>query len=165
MTRNRIRNLVVITAVLLLTGAGIVWAHDGWGGRGGHMRGYGGHMMDYEGQMRGYGGHMMGPGYGPGYGDLSEEDYNKLEASREKFFDQTRDLRSERNDKHNAMQGEMTKENHDRSKITSLQKDISKLRSEFDVQALDYELEVRKMIPESARQPLYAGGDRRGYCW
>ncbi len=165
MTRNRTRNLVVITAILILTGAGIAWAHDGWGGRGGHMRGYGGHMMDYGGHMRGYGGHMMGPGYGPGYGDLSKEDYNKLQASREKFFDQTRELRSELNEKHNDIQREMTKENPDRSKITSLQKDIYRLRAEFDAKALDYELEVRKMMPESARQPSYAGRYRRGYCW
>ena len=112
--------------------------------------------------MRGYGGHMMGPGYGPGYGDLSKEDYNKLEASREKFFDQTRELRSELNEKHNAMQREMAQENPDKSKITSLQRDISRLRSEFDAKALDYELEVRKIMPESARHPNYAGGYRRG---
>ncbi len=161
MKRNRTRYLVVITAVLILAGTGIAWAHDGWGWRGGHTRGYGGHMMDNERHMRGYGGHMMGLGYA----DLSKEDYNKLETSREKFFDQTRDLRSELNEKHNAIHREMTKENPDRSKITSLQKDISRLRSEFDAKALDYELEVREMMPASARQSSYAGGYRRSYCW
>ena len=85
MKRKHIYSMLIITAILIFAGAGIGLTHDGWGGRGGmmgyggHMMGNGGHMMDYGDHMRGYGGHMMGPGYGPGYGDMSKEDYNKLE--------------------------------------------------------------------------------------
>lgn len=170
MKRNRFRNLVIITAILVLTGAGIALAHDGWGGRnyrggyGGHMMG-GGHMMDYGSHMRGYGGHMMGPGYGPAYGNLNEEDYAKLEKAREKFFDQTRELRRELDEKRFALEKEWARENPDTAKIKALQGDIAKLRSEFDAKRVEHQLEVRKMMPETVRGRNYAGGSRGGYCW
>ena len=101
----------------------------------------------------------------PGYGDLSKEDYSKLEAAREKFFDQTRDLRRELDEKRYAMENELAKETPDRDKIKALQNDISKLRSEWDAKALEHRLEVREMMPESARGRAYAGGYRGGNCW
>jgi hypothetical protein len=180
MNRKHIRNLFIVTAILILAGAGIALAHDGWGDRGyrggygGHMMGYGGgHMMGYGGgPMMGYGGHMMGygpmmgPGYGPSYGDLSAEDYDKLQAANEQFFEETRDLRQQLDEKRFALEKEWNRENPDKSKIEALQADISKLRSEFDAKALDHQLEVRKMMPESARGRTYAGGGYRGgYCW
>jgi len=165
MKRKHINSMIIVTAILIFAGTGIGLAHDGWGGRGGHMRGYGGHMMDSGDYMRGYGGHMMGPGYGPGYGDLSKEDYNKLEAAREKFFDQTQDLRRELDEKRYAMENELAKETPDRDKINALQDDISKLRSEWDHKALEHRLEVREMMPESARGRAYAGGYHGGNCW
>lgn len=171
MKRKHINSMIIVTAILIFTGAGIGLAHDGWGGRGsmmgygGHMMGNGGHMMDYGDHMRGYGGQMMGPGYGPGYGDLSKEDYNKLEAAREKFFDQTQDLRRELDEKRYAIENELAKETPDRDKINALQDDISKLRSEWDHKALEHRLEVREMMPESARGRGYAGGYRGGNCW
>jgi hypothetical protein len=171
MKRKHINSMIIVTAILIFTGAGIGLAHDGWGGRGsmmgygGHMTGNGGHMMDYGDHMRGYGGQMMGPGYGSCYGDLSKEDYSKLEAAREEFFDQTRDLRRELDEKRDAMEDELAKETPDRDKINALQDDISKLRSEWDRKALEHRLEVREMMPESARGRAYAGGYRGGNCW
>ena len=168
MKRNYLRSMFIITAILILAGAGLAMAHGDWGGRGGyggHMRGYGGHMMDYGDHMRGYGGHMMGPGYGSAYGDLSREDYAKLEAANEKFFDQTRDLRQQLDEKQYALEREWAQDNPDGAKIKALQEDITKLRAEFDAKALDHQLEIRKMLPESARGRDYAGGYRGGYCW
>lgn len=176
MKRNYLRNMFIIAAVLILAGAGMALAHDGWGGRG-NMGGYGGHMMGYGGHMMGYGGgnggHMMGPGYGPmmgyrngsAYGDLSEEDYKKLEAANEKFFEQTRDLRENLDEKRFALEKEWAQENPDTGKIKALQSDISMLRSDFDAKAVEHELEIRKMMPESARGRNYAGGFRGGNCW
>ena len=163
------KSIFGLAAVLTLAIASVAFAHGGWG-YGSHMGGYGGHMMGYGG---GYGGHMMGPGYGPmmgpgygpAYGDLSEEDYNKLEAANEKFFEQTRDLRQQLDEKRFALEKEWAQENPDTGKIKALQADISKLRSEFDAKAVEHELEVRKMMPESARGRNYAGGYRGGYCW
>jgi len=167
MKRKHFRNLFIISAVLVLMGAGIALAHDGWGGRGGYgghmMRG--GHMMDYGNHMRGYGGPMMGPGYGSGYGDLSKEDQEKLETAREAFFNQTSDLRRELDEKHIALEREWSSESPDTDKIKALQVDISKLRSELDAKRVEHQLEVRKMLPESARGRNYAGGYRGGNCW
>lgn len=172
MKTKRTRNLLLLTAIFVLIGGGIALAHDGWGGRGGHMQGYGGHMMDYDDHMRGYGGrmggdggHMMGPGYGCDDSDLSKEDRAKLEQAREKFFDQTRDLRRDLDEKRFEMEKELAKENPDRDRVKALQSDISKLRSEFDEKALEHRLEVREVMPESARGRGYYGGNRGGYCW
>lgn len=169
MKRTHTRNAIIITALLILTGAGIALAHDGWGGRGGyggHMMGYGGgyggHMMGYSG---GYGGSRMGPGFGPGDGELSQDDTNRLAAAREKFYDQTRELREKMEDKGYAIQSELNKEDPDRDKIVSLQGELSQLRSQLDQYALDYNLAVRKIVPDSARVRAYADGYRGGNCW
>mgnify|MGYP006287144231 FL=1 len=171
------RTILITTLILVLVGAGVALAQGGWG-YGGHMRGYGGgHMKGYDcprgghGPHMGYGGGMRGyggPGYGSGYGDLSKEDYDKLEAARDKFFDETRELRREMDDKRYAMQQEMAKENPDRDKVKALQGDLSKLRSEFDEKRLEHRLEMREIVPESARGGRgyarnYRGGG--GYCW
>jgi zinc resistance-associated protein len=169
MKRTHIRNALIIAAVLIFTGAGIVLAHDEWGGRGG----YGGHMMGYGGgyggHMMGYGGGygpMMGPGYyGPGYGNLSQEQSNKLDAARDKFYDQTRDLRENMDNKSYAIQEELNQENPNRDKIQSLQGELSQLRSQYDQYAIDYNLAVRDIVPKAARGPAYAGGNRGGYCY
>ena len=126
------------------------------------MMGYGG---GYGGHMMGYGGHMMGPGYGPGYGDLSQEDAKKLEAARETFFDQTRDLRGKMDDKRYAIQKELDQQTPDRDKLKTLQGDLSQLQSQFDEYALDYELAVKGIVPESECGRTYAGGYRGGNCW
>lgn len=177
MNRTHIRNAFIISAVFIFAAVGLALAHDergGRGGYGGHMMGrgggYGGHMMGYGG---GYGGHMMGPGYGPmmgpgngpGYGDLSQEDANKLEAARDKFYDQTRELREKMDEKGYAIQKEMDQPNPDRDKIQSLQGELSQLRSQFDQYALDYDLTVKDIVPDAGRGRDYAGGYRGRNCW
>jgi len=171
MKRTYIRNALIIMAVLIFTGAGIALAHDGWGGRG-SMMGNGGHMMRYGGgygdHMMGYGGQMMGPGNGTGYGNLSKEDNDKLEAARETFFDQTRELREKMENKRYAIQKELDQPTPDRDKLKTLHGDLSQLQSQFDAYALDYNLAVRNLVPDEAREArgrAYAGGYRGGNCW
>ena len=160
---------LIISAVLLLAGAAVVFAHGGYG-RGG----YGGHMMGY-GPGYGMGPGMMGngPGHrgeGRGYGaDLTEEQQAKLDDAREKFFTETEDLRDRIQEKRFALGGEMRKETPDSGKVVDLQKEISKLEGQFDQKAIQHQLEVRKMLPEKARSGYgrgygrgYGGG---GYCW
>lgn len=167
MKKTHIRNALIVSAVFIFAVAGLALAHDEWGGRGG----YGGHMMGYGG---GYGGHMMGgpgygpmmgPGYGQAYGDLSKEDNDKLEAARETFFDQTRELREKMDDKSFAMQKELEQPTLDRDKLKALQSDLSQLQSQFNAYALDYKLAVRDILPDEARGRAYAGGYRGGNCW
>jgi hypothetical protein len=161
---------------------------DDYGGpmmdHGGH---YGEHMRDYDGHrgpMMGYydGGYryhmmdhywdhhddMMGPDYGSQgaiHNNLSRDEYRKLESAREKFYNKTRELREKIDNKRYAIQREMNKENPNRHKIKFLQKKLSALRAQFDQYALDYDLAVRKALPESARRRAYASGFRGGYGW
>ena len=156
---------LIISAVLLLAGAAVVFAHGGYG-RGG----YGGHMMGY-GPGYGMGPGMMGngPGYrgeGRGYGaGLTEEQQAKLDDAREKFFTETEDLRDRIQEKRFALGSEMRKETPDSAKVVDLQKEISKLEGQFDQKAIQHQLEVRKMLPEKARRDYGRGYGGGGYCW
>ena len=180
MNRTQIRNTLIISAIFILAGAGVVWAHGGYGGMMGYGGGYGGPMMGYGsgygGPMMGYGygggygpmmgpgyGPMMGPGYGPAYSNLSPNQYNQLANAREKFFDQTHALREKMDQKQYAIQEELNKQNPDRAKLEALQKDLSGLRSQYDQYELDYHLAVHKILPESAPGQAYANGFRGGY--
>jgi zinc resistance-associated protein len=161
----------VIAVVFTVVTAGIVFAHGGFDGP---MRdygpGYGGYRMG-PGMMGygGYGGHMMG--YGPwsdrGYGrNLSDAKVAKLDAAREQFFNDTRELRNQIADKQFDLRRELNIDNPDATKVTQLQKELSKLESEFDQKNIQYELEVRKILPEDAVRSGYGYGFRnRGYCW
>lgn len=165
------RKSVIITVVVLLVGSTAAFAHGGWGGYGGHMRGpYGRHMMDWDND-----GPMMGPGYGPGHGPgmrgngrwaaLSEEDAAKLAEVREKFFAETEPLRHQISEKRFALRNEMVKENPDANKAAELQKELSTLEAQFDQKALAHRLEVRKLLPEKSFGRGYGRGPGGGYCW
>jgi Spy/CpxP family protein refolding chaperone len=162
MKRSYIRKALIVSAILFLAGAGIVWARGGYGGMMGYGGGYGGHMMGYG---NGYGGHMMGPGYGPAYGNLSPDQYSALDNAREKFYDQTQDLRDQIDAKNYAIQEELNKPNPDRAKLESLQKELSTLRSQYDKDAMNYHLAVRKILPDAAGSPAYGNGYRGSYGW
>lgn len=165
MNSKRITKTIVITSIILLIGGTIAFAHDGWG-----YGGYGRHMG------RQWGGHMMGPGYGSGpmmgyghdwgktrgFGRLSEEDAAKLEQTRERFYNETKELRRKIYDMEIDLQDEMAKEAPDQDKLAKLQKEISKYRAEFDQKALTHRLEMRKLAPEGFGGRGYGRG---GYCW
>ena len=157
-------SITVFLIIAFIATAGIVstaYAHGGWGNSeyGGNMMGYGYGMGP---GMMGYGGYGMGPGmmgygYGPGYGryhrgdypaNLSRDESNKLQQAQDKFFDETRTLRDQIRDKQFALNDELDKANPDKAKVVELQKAISKLQSSYDQKALEYRLEVRKILPE-----------------
>lgn len=142
--------------------AAIAFAHGGYGrytgGYGGHMMGPGyggGHMMDYG---FGYGSHMRGYG---GWGPLSEEDTAKIEAARDDFYKETRELRGKIDDARIALRNEMDKDQPSERKVTTLQKQLSELQAEFDQKSLAHELKIGKLAPEGYR----GRGFRGGYCW
>ena len=132
----------------------------GYGGYGGYGMGPG--MMGYGGNGYGMGPGMMG--YGPwanrGYApNLSEDQIAKLNAAREHFFDETRDLRGKIQDKQIELRNEFNSDHPDEAKIARLQKDLSKLEGEFDQKSIQYQLEVRKLLP----QGNFGNGYGRGY--
>lgn len=159
--------ILAITSILAI--AAVAFAHGGYGR---HMGGYGGHMMGPGyggGQMMmdgdyGYGRHMRGDG--DEYG-LSDEEATKLDSAREKFFDETRELRGKIDEKQIAMRNEMIKENPDQDKVVNLQKELSELQAEFDQKAISHRLEMRKLMPENFKNRGYGRGAGRGpgYCW
>ena len=167
MNRTQIRTTLIISAIFVLAGAGVVWAHGGYGGMMGYGGGYGSPMMGYGGGYSGGYGPMMGPGYGPmmgpGYSNLSPNQYNRLANARQKFFDQTHALREKMDQKQYAIQEELNKQNPDRAKLEALQKNLSGLRSQYDQYELDYQLAVHKILPKSAPGQAYANGFRGGY--
>jgi len=167
---NGIAKKLSITAFILTLGAaGLAFAHGGFGGYG-----YGGHMMG-----PGYGyGHMMGPGM-MGYGHhmgwgrdresagLTQEQADRLEAARESFYRETRDLRNQIYDRSEQIHREFSKENPDRSRVQDLQKELSQLESELAQKRLDYQLKTRDIAPESEGDFAGRGnyGPGAGYCW
>ena len=167
------KNIIGLAVFLTLAIAAVAFAHEGYGR---HMREHGGNAM---GPGCG-GGSMMGPGYGGGHmmgwgsnngrhcrgngawGNLSEEDAARLDASRETFYNDTRDLRGQIDEKRIALRNEMNRDNPDKDKLFELQKQLSTLQSDFDQKALAHRLEVRKMLPDNFRGSGYGNG--RGYC-
>jgi len=199
MRSGLVKKSIIISVVLLFSGAAVVFARGGYGGYGmGYGPGYGGHMMGYYGGgyggygmgpgMMGYGygmgpgmmgyGYRMGPGmmgYGPAYGpgwqgyapNLTDAQRAKLDAARDKFFQETEGLRDKIQNKRAALYDELRKAEPDAGKVTKLQKELSELRGEFDLKAVQYRLEVRKMLPETATEGRYGYGPGYGggYCW
>ncbi|MEJ2038202.1 MAG: periplasmic heavy metal sensor [Desulfosarcinaceae bacterium] len=183
MKRNVAKKTLIISAIVLFGGAALAFAqggyYGGYGGYGGHMMGYG-HMGYGPGYMMGNGpmgygpGYMMGDdGYGPpmrrnGYygANLSQEDLAKLDAARNKFFDETQDLREQIDQKRFDLSRELSKQQPDAAKAAKLQKELSQLESQFDQIALQHRLEMRKLLPENARGRGYGRGyGHRGSCW
>ena len=163
---KKIKTTLIIVAFVATAGiVSTAFAHGGWGGGA-----YGGHMMGYG---YGMGPGMMGYGYGPGYGryhrgnypaDLSREDSNKLQQAQDKFFDETHNLRDQIRDKQYALNDELDNANPDKAKVAELQKAISKLQASYDQKALEYRLEVRKILPEGTEGFGYGYGPGYGGC-
>ncbi|MFZ0611897.1 MAG: periplasmic heavy metal sensor [Desulfobacterales bacterium] len=88
----------------------------------------------------------------PGYaGNLSDEDLQAVQQERQKFFDETKDLRQEMHQKQLELKSELAKKNPDAQKAAALQKDISVLGQEFDQKRLDQMLKMKKINPDIGR--------------
>jgi Spy/CpxP family protein refolding chaperone len=166
---KRTMKTALFTAMVLMVGTAVAFAHGGWGGGRGEGRGP---MMNYQGDP------TMGPGgNGPfmrGYGGqnrLTEEEMAKLEPIREKFLAETEALRLNINEKQFALSQEMIKQSPDEKKALQLQKELSELRSQFQQKAFAHRLEVRKLLPEKNFGPGMGRGygrgkgGRGGFCW
>jgi zinc resistance-associated protein len=168
MKTTRTTKTIIIISVILLAGAAFAYAHGGYG-NGRHRGEYGGHMM-----WPGYDGHKMG--YGPGWGrhrgwdELSEKEMAEVEAAREKFHNDTKELRGQMDEKTVQLRNEMNKDDPDGGKVAKLQKELSDLRAEFDQKAVAHKLEMKKLLPDKFKgmgRGYGRGGGRGygGYCW
>jgi Spy/CpxP family protein refolding chaperone len=166
MKTTRTTKTILVISVILLAGAAFAYAHDGGHGPGHHGWGYGGPMMG-----PGYHGHLKwhGPGWGRqrGWSGLSEKEAAEVEAARENFHNDTKELRGQIDEKAVQLRNEMVKDEPDSGKAAKLQKELSDLRAQFDQKALVHKLEMRKLLPDKFQGRGFGRGGGRGYggCW
>lgn len=85
----------------------------------------------------------------PGYaGNLSDEELKAVQQERQRFFDETRDLRQDIRQKQLELQSELAKKNPDTQKAAALQKEISGFEQQFDQKRLDHMMKMKKIDPE-----------------
>jgi len=106
----------------------------------------------------GYGPGMGGFPLGLGHSPLTEEQRTQLDESHKKFQDETAELRAALSDKSRELYALLNTEEPDAKKAKALQNEISELRADLALKALDHQLEVRKILPEG-----FAKGWGRGY--
>ena len=160
--KSRMKKVAMVLFFALLGAASLAFAHGGFGGSG-----YGGHMMGpgYGGPMMGYGGGHMGWWGDRDDGNINQEQAEKVEKARESFYRESRELRDSIYDKSAEIRGELSKQNPDRGRLSELQKELSQLQSQFDQKRLDYQLEVRKILPQEDDGYADGYGPGAGWCW
>jgi len=135
------KKLTTILGITLLSGLlaapVITWAH-GWGWGGGHMMGnWGRGPGAYDQDDRGYA------------STLTREQQDRLTDLDRKFYDETRELREKLWSKSAELNEALAETNPDTAKVTRLQKEASDLRAKLDEKTVAYEIEARKIAPES----------------
>jgi zinc resistance-associated protein len=102
--------------------------------------------------------------YGPGAGNLTEEQRTQLDTLNKKFFDETAQLRNEMWTKSSELRALLNSPNPDADKARALQKEITGLRAQLAEKRLDLELEERKIAPDARYGSGYGrGGYGKGY--
>ena len=106
-----------------------------------------------------------GPGAGPcwsaseGYSDLTEAQRAELGKLEEKFINDAAKLRDQIWEKSAELNTVLNSPEPDRKKAQALQKEISNLKAEMGEQRLNFELEARKIAPNTR----FGRGYARGY--
>jgi Spy/CpxP family protein refolding chaperone len=169
MKTTRTTKVILVISVILLSGAALAFAQGGYGpcryqgGGGDPMMGPG-----HCGPMMGYG---FGKGWHRGLSGLSEKEAAQVDAAREKFRKDTRELRGKIDEKTVQLRNEMVKDEPDSGKAAALQSELSDLRAQFDQKALGHRLEMRKLLPDKFQGREYGrgygrgGGRGFGHCW
>ena len=132
------------------------------------------HPWDRDNHMMGY--WANGSTYGEGYGNLTPEQRNKLDALERKFYDETADLRNQIWTKSRELDSILNSSHPDLEKAKVVQEEISRLRVKLDEEALSYEIENRKILSDDRLGGTYSGrygrhmgsygrGMGPGYCW
>lgn len=147
------KTILTILGIVLLVG---VFAYPALSN--GHGWGWGHHMMGFWDRDHRYG-HM----YDRGYGNLSDEERDKLDELDRKYYQETEGIRNQIVDKSDELDALMDSQNPDLERARELQREISRLRADLDQKELKYELEARKLVPEQKLGSGYGRGHHRGY--
>ena len=144
--------LAIMTVIAVIGVASYAFAGWGWG-RGGCPR-------------------WDDRGYGPNqsYSNLTDEEIRNYRDAQEKFWSDTDKLRQEIYSKRLELRSELAKENPDVKKASNIQKELSKLESEFDEKRLAFDIANKKNNPRFnrgwGRGSMMGYGPRGGgYCW
>lgn len=92
-------------------------------------------------------------------GNLSESQNAELDRLEQKFSNETARLRDKIWAKSEELDTLLNSAEPDVKKVKAVQKEITDLRAKIDRQRIDFELEARKITPNSG----YGGGYSRGY--
>ena len=139
--------ITFLSALLIVPVA--VWAH-GWGWGNGNMMGYRGTGPGYYNQ------------YGSGDSTLNSKQQKDLADLDQKFYNETRTLRSELWSKSAELNALLYGTNPDAAKVAKLQKEISELRAKLDEKAINHEIEARKIAPDTRFGSGYGYGPMMG---
>ena len=120
----------------------------GWGKGGGNC----------QGQDSGWGQRGVAPS---GYqGNLSDEQITRLDKERQAFFEETRDLRKNLNQKELELRSELAKHDPDAQKAAGLQAEISELTAQLDQKRIAHRIKMQKENPEFFAGRGYGKGGR-----
>ena len=159
MKKTKTLKTILMAATLLVTGATVALARGGYGCDN-HYDGnwHGRHMMNSQRET----------GCESFHNNLSKEEAAKVDAERDRFFNETRTLRRDIDDKAYELHKSINSDDPDAAKISALQKELSKLKADFDQKRVQHRLAMRKILPQKdlgrGWGPNYGRGRDRD-CW
>jgi zinc resistance-associated protein len=115
--------------------------------------------------MGGYGGGFSCPGIDRyADNDLTDAQREELTSLRQKFIDDTYELRSSMMQKHNEVRLLMETSQPDRAELSRLNTEISDLMKQLQENRIDFMLAAKKVAPELRfGQGMGRGGHHKGY--
>lgn len=110
--------------------------------------------------MGGYGGGTSCPGIDRNaYADLTDAQKDELATLRQKFIDDTYELRASMMQKHNEIRLLMETSQPDRAQLSQLNTQVSDLKKQIQENRIDFMLAAKKVAPEAR----FGQGMGRGY--
>lgn len=114
--------------------------------------------------MGGYGGGNSCPGIDRyAWNDLTDAQKDELTALRQKFIDDTYELRASMMQKHNEVRLLMETSQPDRAELSRLNTEISDLMKQLQENRIDFMLAAKKVAPEARFGQGMGGGYHKGY--
>lgn len=98
---------------------------------------------------------------GPGFGNLTEEQATALQESRQKFFNETKDLREGIQLKRAELRALMLNKEAKEADILAKNKELRELTNQMSEKRILHRLELRKQFPELGLG--FGGGQGRGW--
>lgn len=114
--------------------------------------------------MGGYGGGTNCPGIDRNaYTDLTEAQRDELATLRQKFIDDTYELRASMMQKHNEIRLLMETSQPDRTQLSRLNTEVSDLMKQIQENRMDFMLAAKKVAPELRFHQGMGAGHHKGY--